>query len=138
MGVLDKIKNALFEEELVPYSVDQEKYKSKISLTISRLVAAESDANDLTFDNLAEIVKIENRVGRRDVATVPGNANPKLGEFPASMVERDASATELITFTPPTGIETTVVLTTEILIMAAIAMAVIVVGILIIKKKVLK
>ena len=138
VGDYEETQNKVFQRELVPYEVDPENYKSDLTLTVTKVVAAQSDADNLSFDNLAEIVKIENSVGRRDNTSVPGNANPKRGEFETSMEERDASATELVTFTPPTGIEAEVVLTTEILIMVVIALAVIVVGIIIIKKKILK
>ena len=40
--------------------------------------------------------------GRRDVTAIPGNADPKNGEFNVSIDERDSSATELVTLTPPT------------------------------------
>ena len=102
--------NAGFERKLVPLTsvngnVNSTAYKADIKLTISKTVAAQDDADNLAYDNLSEIVKLENTVGRRDVTILVGNADPVLGEFdPASMEERDASATELITFTPPTGL----------------------------------
>ena len=147
--------NNEFEVNLIPYLAagNEENYKSQIELTISKTVSAQDDADNLAFDNIAEIVKIENAVGRRDEATVPGNANPEgvkntdpetmeadpieKGEFIASLVERDASATELITFTPPTGLKTEVTLTTQILLITMISLTILVIGIVIIKKKVL-
>ena len=133
----DLVGNSGFVAKLLPYHKDEnpENYKSEIELTVSKTVSAED--KDLTFDNIAEIVKFQNTVGRRDTLTVTGNANPKLGEFPEALKERDSSATELITFTPPTGIEAEVTLTTQILIVIAIALTIVVGGILIIKKKVL-
>ena len=138
--------NAGFSRELVPYEINPDGYKSQIELTVTKTIAAQDDMDSLTFDNIAEIVKLENNVGRRDVASVPGNANPKgamindefeKGEFAGASLERDASATELVTFSPPTGIEAKAVITTEVLIMVAIALIVVVVGIVIIKKKLL-
>ena len=129
------VGNAGFEAKLLPYEHDENAYKSQLALTVSKTVSAED--TDLSFDNIAEIVKFQNTVGRRDALTVTGNANPKLGEFPEALKERDSSATELITFTPPTGIETEVTMTTQILIVIAIAAVIVVGGILIIKKKVL-
>lgn len=111
--------------------------KSAITLSISRVVAAAKDTDDLTFDNLAEIVKFENTVGRRDVAAVPGNANPHLGEFETAIYETDSSATELITFTPPTGLEVQSGMTFQVLIVVVIALGIIAIGVVIIKKKVL-
>ena len=132
------VGNFEFERDLTPYDKveNPEDYKSQISLVVSKTVSAED--KDLSFDNIAEIVKLQNTVGRRDTVAVAGNANPKLGEFIQSLDERDASATELITFTPPTGIGVEETMTTQILIVIAISVVIGIVGILIIKKKVLK
>lgn len=140
--------NSGFENTLEPYSyylankefntgdlATDVEYKSQIALMVSKTVSAQD--KDLTYDNLAEIVKIQNTVGRRDMLAVPGNANPVLGEFKASIEERDASATELVTFTPPTGIEAEIPMTTQILIVTLVALVIVAVGIVIIKKKVL-
>ena len=108
----------------------------KVLLT-TKTIGTESDVDNMTFDNLAEIVKVQNTAGRRDMLTVPGNANPKLGEFTASIKERDASATELVTFTPPTGIKAEAPMTTQVLIVTLVALVIVAVGIVIIKKKVL-
>ena len=129
------VGNAGFEAKLLPYEQNPESYKSQLALTVSKTVSAED--KDLSFDNIAEIVKFQNTVGRRDALAVTGNANPKLGEFPEALKERDSSATELITFTPPTGVETKVTMITQVLIVIAIASVIVVGGILIIKKKVL-
>ena len=107
-------------------------------MTVTKVVSAQDDADNLTFDNIAEIVKFENSVGRRDVTATVGNANPKLGEFSGALVERDASATELVTFTPPTGNEKEHLLMIQVLVITSIALAIVVVGIVVIKKKVLK
>ena len=128
--------NANFEVYLTPYSVDNDNYKSQIALTITKVVSAQDDADNLTFDNIAEIVKFENSVGRRDVTVTAGNANPKLGEFSGALVERDSSATELVTFTPPTGNEKEHLLMIQILVVTIIALSIVVVGIVVIKKKV--
>ena len=134
--------NAGFERELVPYDVvdleEDFEYTSSITLTVSKTVAAQDDADNLSYDNIAEIVKYENSVGRRDEAALVGNANPLIGEFKTSLKERDASATELITFTPPTGIETQEVMQTQFLIIVISSLVIVVIGIVIIKKKVLK
>lgn len=127
--------NSGFEAKLVPYENNQDAYKSQISLIVTKTVSAQD--KDLTYDNIAEIVKFQNTVGRRDILTVTGNANPKLGEFTAALEERDSSATELVTFTPPTGIETEVTITTQVLIVVMIALVILIGGVIIIKKKVL-
>lgn len=110
---------------------------STITLSISRTVAAAKDTDDLTFDNLAEVVKFENTVGRRDVAATPGNANPHLGEFETALYETDSSATELITFTPPTGLEVQSGMTFQVLLVIVVALGIVAIGVVIIKKKVL-
>lgn len=114
-----------------------EENKSQITLRISRTIAAAKDTDDLTFDNLSEVVKFENTVGRRDVAATPGNANPHLGEFETALYETDSSATELITFTPPTGLEVDTGMTFQILLVVVVGLVIVAIGVVIIKKKVL-
>lgn len=135
------LTNKGFEVKLLPYDADEsegkDNYSSKITLKTSRTIAAETDADSLAFDNLAEIVKYDIATGRRDMTAVPGNANPKEGEFKVSIDERDTSATELVTLTPPTGIETGIELTLQVLAVSVVGLAIIAIGIVVIKKKVL-
>ena len=147
----DSLNNNDFEKELIPCIIRGNKqelanYSSMIGLTVTKTVAAEDDANNLAYDNLAEIVKFENSVGRRNITAVPGNCNPKelnqegdpIGEFGASIKEIDSSATELVTFIPPTGIETEDVMQNQIIITILAGLTIIAVGIVVIKKKILK
>lgn len=133
--------NGEFERKLKPYEVDttagKTESKSQIVLTVTKVVSAQDDADNLTFDNLAEIVKFENTVGRRDTSVTVGNANPKFGEWEEALRERDTSATELVTFTPPTGIEVESQMKIQVLIIAMGAIGIVILGIVIIKKKVL-
>ena len=131
--------NAGFESELTPYAVSDESnpYGSQIVLTITKTVAAQDDADDLSYDHIAEIVKFENSVGRRDISTITGNANPREGEFATALKERDSSAAELVTFTPPTGNEITATMIAQILIITVVGLGILVAGVVIIKKKVL-
>jgi hypothetical protein len=134
----ESLTNSGFEAKLVPYEVDSEAYKSSIELKVTKTVGVNTDdAANLTFDNVTEVVKYENSVGRRDETTTPGNVNPRLGEFEEAINERDSSATELVTFTPPTGLEVQNGMQIQILIVVIAALAIAVVGIVIIKKKVL-
>ena len=133
-----ELTNKGFEVELVPYLADENNYKATITLKTTRTVSAQTDADSIALDNLAEIVKYENTVGRRDVTAVPGNTNPKLGEFEVSLSERDSSATELVTLTPPTGLEVGTGMLIQILAVTAIALVILASGVVIIKKKVLK
>ena len=82
-------------------------------------------------------VKFENEVGRRDTHSIPGNADPSLGEFETSLAEKDQSATEIITLTPPTGANLGNVMMLQILAAVLVALVILAIGIVIIKKKVL-
>jgi hypothetical protein len=105
---------------------------------MTRSIDAGINDDDLSFDNVAEIVKLDNTAGRRDVTTIAGNSNPKEGEFATALKERDSSATELITFSPPTGISARENLTIQIALVSIAALGIVAVGIVFIKKKVLK
>ena len=168
----ETLQNNDFEIKLLPYeeadrqakitatngdgSLDEEKYKeeldklytSEIELQVSKVVSAEDQADNLAFDNVAEIVKFENSAGRRMTIAVPGNVEPKRGEFiqevgngdkkDSYILEIDSSATELVTFIPPTGIEEVKSYKTQIAIAVTLGMLILVGGIVVIKKKVLK
>ena len=146
------MSNKEFEKKLEPADLSKndaeealKNAKTEINITVTKVVSAEDDADNLTFDNVAEIVKFENSVGRRDVTAVPGNSNPKgaknedgsKGEFASGLKERDSSATELVTFTPPTGIESQSIMTSQILLVIVAALGIIAIGIVVIKKKIL-
>ncbi len=115
-----------------------------IKLNTTRSI--DSQAEDLIFDNIAEVIKYENDVGRKTTTTVAGNADPKgspvegggyLGEFSGSLAEIDSSATEIITFSEPYGISERGKYITEISIGVLSALVIVAAGIVIIKKKVL-
>ncbi len=130
---------------LAPYAKTNNLAESsaQVTLFISRYFASESDANDI--DNIAEIIKVENTVGRRDVKSIAGNVNPfaldetgtPLGEYLVAKAEPDSSATELITLSPPTGIDSTENRTAQLVFVILIAAVILAVGIFVIKKKVL-
>ena len=140
----EKLTNPGFIIKLVPFTASTQNgeldtsCQTAMAMTMTRSIDSQIEDEDLAYDNIAEIVKFENTVGRRDIETIAGNAEPKLGEFTASLEERDASATELITFTPPTGLNTNTILTTQMLIVAVVALGILVIGIIVIKKTVLK
>ena len=110
---------------------------TKMKLVASRTIASESDADDMSFDNLAEVLRFENEVGRRDILAIPGNADPSVGPFATSLSERDQSATEVVTLTPPTGANLMNVMTLQILLVVLVALVIVAIGIVIIIKKVL-
>lgn len=100
-----------------------------IELAASRVLASELDVENVTLDNLAEIVKITNTVGRKayiefiDTSTgniiTPGPSGPTgyLGDTPDILEDPDESTvgkkeidtnfTETVTFSPPTGLSET-------------------------------
>lgn len=135
--LLTNVINDLSETELNVDSNVLFKVASVLEITVIKNTSAETDADSMAYDNLAEILKYENSVGRRDMTVVPGNTNPKYGEFYISLDERDASATELITFTPPTGTFYKDVINNQLIIAITSGLAIIVLGIIIIKKKVI-
>ena len=102
-------------------------YTGHIYLDVSKVLAAGSDDDDKTYENMAEIVQFTTLNGRRtNFATTIGNANiidvkerldkglPPFDEtegknsgsieFITASIEPDTSATETITLIPPTGL----------------------------------
>lgn len=146
----EKLANPGFIVELVPYSASKENNDATntscltaMNMVMTRSIDSQIDEEDLSYDNIAELVKLENTVGKRDIKTISGNADPKggalgEGEFASSLDERDASATELITFTPPTGLGVNTSLRIEILIVSLAALAILGTGIVLLKKYVIK
>lgn len=136
-----EMSNKGFMKKLVPAAVNEEdetrEYMSQIKLVTTRYLASEADSENMSFDNIAEIVKFESTVGKRDIETTPGNANPTEGEFIVSLEERDTSATELITLTPPTGANLNKVVGIQLILVILAGLLIIAVGIVVIKNKVL-
>ena len=155
----DQLSNALFEQQLVPMTGDTLEQGTittynmsepaegvgdttanytVLDITITKVVASSKDANNLSFDNIAEVVKMENTVGRRDITITQGNTNPKYGEFEQSVAERDTSSTELITFSPPNGLtDKEGKIISQALVVIAAGLVIVGAGVVIIKKKVL-
>lgn len=102
-------------------------YTGHIYLDVSKVLAAGSEEDDKTYENMAEIVQFTTLTGRRtNFATTIGNANihdikerlendlPPFDntegknsgsiEFITASIEPDTSATETITLIPPTGL----------------------------------
>ena len=142
---VDTATNPDMIRELLPYNSNKNYDESvaKINLEVSRYYSSELDNSDI--ENIVEIIKTENTVGRRDVRSVAGNANPyalnaegePIGEYAEAAKEPDTNATELITLSPPTGLDSKVVRTTQIVLVCIIAAGILAIGIIIIKKKVL-
>ena len=131
--------NKGFMAETTPMGYDEEGsvYMTKMKLVTSRTIASETDADDMSFDNLAEVLRFENEVGRRDILAIPGNADPSVGPFATSLSERDQSATEVVTLTPPTGADYLNIMTFQVLLVVLAGLVIVAIGIVVIKKKVL-
>ncbi len=141
------LNNKDFIVDLKPVEAEQGNYMASMNLTITRYVGSDSD--DLQIDNVAEIIKYNNKVGRRDELTIAGNQVPALAlekhvdlTTPPTVssgmqYERDTSATEVITLSPPFGSELS---TWKLQVIGSITagLAVVAGGIVLIKKKVLK
>ena len=136
----DTGSNPGFAKFLEPYMANSsiERSTGMIGLYVSRFYSSELDASDI--DNLAEIVEIENTAGRRDARNIAGNANPYNtdGIFAAAQgKEKDVSATEVITLSPPTGLNAKESRTLQLILVILISVTLGAVAIVIIKKKVL-
>ena len=98
------------------------------TIVLSQLITPENTEDDLTYDNMVEIVKTTNEVGRRMAFSVVGNQDPT-SETPS---EVDANVAEKVVILPPFG-EVRIYY-----IVGALVAAILIVGIVLIKKKVLK
>ena len=79
--------------------------RGTIFLEVSKVIASETESDDMQFENFAEVIQFTTQTGRRtNYATTIGNANASLGEFEESTREPDTSATEVVTLIPPTGL----------------------------------
>ncbi len=131
------------EEKAKKEAEAYEKSIATIAVQSSRYYSSESDGSDV--DNIAEIVKYENSVGRRDYRSVTGNADTfaqdeegePIGEYAEAGKEPDTDATERITLSPPNGLESGVRRTIQLVSVALVATVILAIGIVIIRKKVL-
>ena len=123
------VQTETLKKALVPQTKNSNSADTSIStkLVLSQLITAQNDTDDLTYDNIAEIVKTTNSVGRRMAYSVAGNQDPT--QIPS---EVDAAKAERVMILPPFGSATYVYII--IAIAAAIILAV---GIVLIKKKVI-
>lgn len=69
-----------------------------VQLVLSQMLTSDNSSDDMTYNNLVEIVKTSNQVGRRMAYSVVGNQNPKL-----EPAEIDADDSQEITILPPFG-----------------------------------
>lgn len=123
------VQTETLKKDLIPVSEGATDDQTTIStkLVLSQLITAQNDTDDLTYDNIAEIVKTTNSVGRRMAYSVAGNQDPT--QIPS---EVDAAKAERVMILPPFGSATYVYI-----IIALVAATILVVGIVLIKKKVI-
>lgn len=133
-GYLDK--NVGIENKNIHKILLNEKYKNdklkpgesrELELLLTKTISSSDTEDDLSYDNIAEILQYTNSVGRR--ADLPGNQDPKEDGLPK---EADADRTETVVITPPTGENRS-----HYFVLAGVILVVTAVGIFVIKKKVL-
>lgn len=118
----DNIRNNSLSRFLLPKDTVVDKTDAEelskavatIRLPVSKVLSAETDKNDMSYENMAEIVQFTTLTGRRtNFATTIGNADiesiiPDEGigtlEFVTATLESDTAATETVTLIPPTGL----------------------------------
>ena len=127
-GALGKGANAA--NALIPLESTVNKNKtSHTQLVLSQLITSQNKNDDLSYNNIAEIVQISNDVGRRMAYSVQGNQKPS--ELPK---EADASKAEQVLILPPFGNGGTILYVA----LGSLVAAILAVGIVVIKKVVLK
>ena len=97
------------------------------TIVLSQLITPENTSDDLTYENMVEIVKTTNAVGRRMAYSVVGNQDPL--EDPA---EVDSNVAERIIILPPFGEQRIYY------ILGAVVALILIGGVILIRKKVLK
>lgn len=87
--------------------------RGKIQLTVSKAISAETNDDELEYENIGEIVEFTTLTGRRtNFATTIGNVDLRKldlpdsnsDEYEESTPEPDQSATEVVTLIPPQGL----------------------------------
>lgn len=95
-------------------------------LILSKIISPNDAADDLSYNNMAEIIQLTNDVGRRNLIKIVGNQDTE-----GMPEETDADNTENIIITPPTGADKN---KTRLIILAGI-FSILVGLILLIKRK---
>lgn len=96
-----------------------------LDLLLTKTISSADDTDDLSYDNIAEILQYTNLVGRR--ADLPGNQDPT-----KPIIEVDADRTETIVILPPFGANKAVA---SYMAIAISVLAVIAGGVIVVKKK---
>lgn len=123
------IKRGVDKAKIDPYNLSS-------TIGIKRLASQQAD-EDLSFDNIVEIIEYSTDAGRRSPSSTPGNVNTRISEtFNAIGLEPDTGLALLVTITPPTGLSqasrtTYSTLNIMLVIMVGVALTAIVVKIII-------
>ena len=130
------LKNELVPNALSDDKMSSEPRQTQTKLVLSKLITSQNTDDDRCYDNVSEIVKISNDVGRRMAYSVQGNQNPNIeGIYDGSIkMEADSSIAEEVKILPPFGIGNIVVY----IALTIAVLTILITGIIIIKKKVLK
>lgn len=154
-------RNQLFSRFLTPSIVSKNESIATVYLPVSKVLATETDMENMQYENIAEVIQFTVLTGRRtNFDTTIGNADihevdRQVGkskyepvgsiEFVTAALESDTSSTETITLTPPTGlmrnrrvIREAVDTTTNVVEIAVIAIAVVVTILIITKITIVK
>ena len=103
------VKNKSLSKYLVPSSVSNKENFGYIKLMTSKVLATETDTDNMKYDNTSEIIQYTSQTGRATqmkanaaLGQTVGNVDPKK---PTPTNEPDSSFTETITLSPPTGLD---------------------------------
>lgn len=110
------IANADITKFLTPRDSKDENSYGSVKIVTSKVIAAEDDTADMSYENVGEIVEYSSVTGRvTSLSTTLGNvdlsapsSNPNSPEYEQNRdKESDTAAVEKITLTPPTGLTRT-------------------------------
>lgn len=102
----DKTVNKDISKFLTPRYSNGANSFGTVNLVASKVIAAEDKSEDMTYENVGEIIQYTSVTGRvTSLGTTLGNANLlNKTEWDEGRRESDTAATEKVTLTPPTGL----------------------------------
>ena len=104
------VLNKSISKYLLPSSVNNTDNYGIITLLTSKVLASETDTDNMRYDNTSEVIQYTSQTGRatqmksgiKPLGQTLGNVDPSSNDLPD---EPDSSFTETITLTPPTGLD---------------------------------
>lgn len=100
------------------------------TLYLTQTITPENATSDLTYENIVEVVKTSNTVGRKNEYSIVGNQDPT-----TTPQEVDSDMAEVVKILPPFGLTN---MYTTIAVITLTSVTILIVGIIFIRKKVLK